>query len=547
MTPRKLDGNKMPTFDFTSPDGKSYSIEGPEGATRDDAFKMLQLRLSHKDEDAPVTAEGLAKAGASGVAKGGLDLAGGIPALSQMMHSAANKYLFDPVFNALSGRTSAPEDQSPNPSAAVGNAIASVEDRLHKPQNTAERYVDTVGQFAPQAAIGGVSGLPGRLMTQAVAPGIASQAATDAGAGPIGSTLASIAGGGLAGATAARLSAAKKVALPTIGDVDAAAKASYNDPELKNLKLQPQPVSQLGDAIKHELENTHGMFRDDHAGVYSTLDRLSGKTGPVSFPELDAIRKSLGNKANEVGPTYRPTEQATAAIKAKDHLDNFIDQIGVTNPAPIAMGNGFTLPNPTIASGNPAAAVAALKNARANSGAVIRSREVQGRLNDALVGANVANSGMNAQNRIRQTLAPYLKKGESKMNSYTPEEQAAMRSTVLGNLPINALRYASNLLPSSGGLATMVGIGGHMAAGLPGAAIPFAGYALKKIANYATKRQAQKVADKLLERAPAMQPAIAQNRAIAQANSQAMRQRATSDAMRAAAAHLLARRNNNAS
>lgn len=35
----------MPTFDFTSPDGKTYSVDGPEGSTSAQAFQVLQTQL----------------------------------------------------------------------------------------------------------------------------------------------------------------------------------------------------------------------------------------------------------------------------------------------------------------------------------------------------------------------------------------------------------------------------------------------------------------------------------------------------------------------
>lgn len=35
----------MPIFEFTSPEGKSYEIEGPEGATQEQAFQLLQQQL----------------------------------------------------------------------------------------------------------------------------------------------------------------------------------------------------------------------------------------------------------------------------------------------------------------------------------------------------------------------------------------------------------------------------------------------------------------------------------------------------------------------
>jgi hypothetical protein len=36
----------MPVFDFTSPEGKTYSVTGPEGATKEQAFQILQSQLS---------------------------------------------------------------------------------------------------------------------------------------------------------------------------------------------------------------------------------------------------------------------------------------------------------------------------------------------------------------------------------------------------------------------------------------------------------------------------------------------------------------------
>ena len=36
----------MPTFDFTSPEGKKYTVEGPAGATQEQAFQILQSQIS---------------------------------------------------------------------------------------------------------------------------------------------------------------------------------------------------------------------------------------------------------------------------------------------------------------------------------------------------------------------------------------------------------------------------------------------------------------------------------------------------------------------
>lgn len=42
----------MPTFTFTGPDGKSYSVEGPDGATPEQAFQVLQSQISSAPKEA---------------------------------------------------------------------------------------------------------------------------------------------------------------------------------------------------------------------------------------------------------------------------------------------------------------------------------------------------------------------------------------------------------------------------------------------------------------------------------------------------------------
>ncbi len=42
----------MPTFTFTSPEGKNYTVDGPEGATKEQAFQVLQSQLGgHQPQD----------------------------------------------------------------------------------------------------------------------------------------------------------------------------------------------------------------------------------------------------------------------------------------------------------------------------------------------------------------------------------------------------------------------------------------------------------------------------------------------------------------
>lgn len=60
----------MPIYNFTSPEGKTYKIEGPEGSTKAQAFQILQKRLSGAGTPAPAAPTGPPKADFSGVTSG---------------------------------------------------------------------------------------------------------------------------------------------------------------------------------------------------------------------------------------------------------------------------------------------------------------------------------------------------------------------------------------------------------------------------------------------------------------------------------------------
>ena len=43
----------MPSFEFTSPEGKKYQVGAPEGATQAQAFEMLQKQLGAQPTEQP--------------------------------------------------------------------------------------------------------------------------------------------------------------------------------------------------------------------------------------------------------------------------------------------------------------------------------------------------------------------------------------------------------------------------------------------------------------------------------------------------------------
>ena len=50
----------MPTFEFTSPEGKTYTVEGPAGATHEQAFQILQGQIPKAAKPEQSTAEKIA-------------------------------------------------------------------------------------------------------------------------------------------------------------------------------------------------------------------------------------------------------------------------------------------------------------------------------------------------------------------------------------------------------------------------------------------------------------------------------------------------------
>lgn len=516
----------MPVYEIGLDDGRKLRIEADDQEAALAGVAHFQGGPAAAPADAPVTASGVGKAAAAGAAKGTLGLIGGIPALAGAAKSAANKYLIDPVLNATLGKPNVDPDSlgAPDVNAmaspdALQQQVEKVTGEFHKPQNTAEKYADTIGSMAP-GIVGGPEGLASRVLTRAVVPGVASEAAGQATEGTAAEPIARLGGavlGGVAGARAAAARSAQKLqAMPDIDAVKAAASAGYNDPAVMALRVRGGAVNTAGHDIAQSLESK-GFFPEDHSSVYSAIDRLRNAGPSVAYNELDAIRKSLGNKAGQLGPDFRPTETAAAAAHAKGLLDDFI-HVDMTNPN-------------NVLTGNATAARQAIQTARANSGAAIRSDQVSKLLNNAQVDAATVNHGNNVENRIRQTLKPFLKNGEAKMRGYNDEEAASMRSLVRGSYMTDALRTVGSTVARTGHIGLGVSLF-HPATAIPAIAAEGAGFALKKIAGKIAISRTQALADQLLARAPVSQRVAATNNVIKSANDAAARHLMLGNALR---------------
>lgn len=159
------------------------SFEGQEHQFPDDAKpeEISKALSAYKPAASPTVTDqalGLAKAAGTGILKGASQLAG-LPADA----SAALKSGSDYLAQKITGDPASPPPFDTGMKLpggqqieeGVGNAIGG----YHQPQNTPEKYAETIGSFAPGGAIG-KGGMLAKLLRFSVIPGAASEAAGQA-------------------------------------------------------------------------------------------------------------------------------------------------------------------------------------------------------------------------------------------------------------------------------------------------------------------------------------------------------------------------------
>lgn len=485
----------MPTFDFTAPDGKSYSVDGPDGATPEQAFKILQGHLGGDAAPSVGVGEDLAKVAAAGPGR----IAGGIAGLPGDLLHAGMRALGDNL-----------SPESNYGSGAIEKSLGSDYQAQTEPGRLAQKGID----FAP-ALIGGPETLGAKLLTRVAAPAVASEVG-----GAVGGPLGEVAGG-LAGAVAgpAAFNRAIRairpgVAEPTVAELKAASRADYNHADVAGVRIAPAATDRLADTIASDLQfGPNSGFRPTnsaHAPVFDEVENLrapapqGAAAGPMpkTVADIDNVRQGLGNLAKERDAAGQFTPAATAAQRAIGHIDNFLPN----------------LQQGDLLAGDATRANAILQRARANWGAAKRGENVQNLAANAEINAASANSGANIQNATKQAFKPMLKNNAAKAVGYNDQEIAALNDIVRGTWTGSIARAAGNLLGGGGGLGMLAsgavgyhegGVGGAIAAGL-------AGRGLKMIGNRSTLNAVGRLDRMLRARSPEAIRVAAQNPQIAQ-------------------------------
>lgn len=284
---------------------------------------------------------------------------------------------------------------------------------------------------------------------------------------------------------------------PTIQELKSAAKADYNSPEVTSLEVQPTTIKQYGGTAKSVLNNEG--FDENVApktfGILSKLETIpSGAT--VTGQNFNSLRKMLGKAAGSI----EPAEKAAASI-AIEHLDSFIPAI----------------PKRDVIAGDVVAAAEKLETARANYSAAKQAEKIDQKLVSAEIRAGAVNAGQNVAGKIRQNMAGIADPTTPRnARGMLPEEVDAARRIAEGTPVQNALRNVGDALGGGGGIrAGVLGVGGAILGGAPGAAIPLVGHALRAISNKLTVRQAEKLSEMIRSRAPLASSAQKYNQAAA--------------------------------
>lgn len=430
------------------------------------------------DKPTGSSASGVAKSLGTGLAEGVIGLAG-LP--SDAMHLG---------LRAL-GDNLTPE--SAYGSNAIKKGVEGYTGEFYKPQGAIEETASKIGQFAP-AVIGGPEALGAKLLTRAVAPAVASEAAGKLTEGTAAQPYAELAGalGGAVGATAAAnkfkaMAAARNAPSLTVDEIKAASRAGYQHPEVAAVQIKPRAVDNLATTIENDLTQS-GFRPNNQKNVFDTVGELKGAPGPVGVADLDSARKALGVLAKEVDGVGKPTANAVAARTAIGHIDDFLPNLNQAD----------------LLAGDAAKANQILDTARKNWGAAKRAETVQTTLANAEINAAASHSGANIQNATKQAFKPLLKNNAAKAIGYNDEELGQLSKVVRGTWMGSAARASGNLLGGGGGLAMLAsgavgyhegGVGGAIAAGL-------AGRGLKMIGNRSTFNAVKQLDTMLRARSP---------------------------------------------
>jgi hypothetical protein len=463
----------MPTYKIRAPDGNTYKIDGPAGAS-DDQVREQVLKQHPGAEAASSAAGDFFKSIPTGAVKGfsGLASEAGQAAQAEM------------------GQTpdvpSAPQTENILEQQVTGP--------LHKPQGFTGRVGAGLGEAAitpttymgPGGALAKTAGAVGSTLG---AEGLA-EVAKDTGLERGARVLGGLAGGGLAGAVAGGAQSARLAKeLPTLARHKEAADAGYKLMRNMDVQISKEGADQLAEQVRAQLADKN--FLPHLAGdTFKTLEVLDGFKGPVKIGEIDKVRSALGNVS-----VTKP-EDRTAANIAIDTIDHWL----------------MNVPPDHVLAGDPVLAAALLKHSQGEWATYKKLQDLEKSTKTGQHRADVSGTGANTINTQRQEIRKILD-SEKRSRGMSQEARDKMEEIVTGTWLGNQARKLSKFAPA--GPVSLLSILGTDLAGGHGAAAGLAatGIAAKSLGEYLTARQIRELESIINRNAPISRPIAARNAA----------------------------------
>lgn len=354
------------------------------------------------------------------------------------------------------------------------------------PQTAAQRYGRRIGQEVGASVIpGGASlraataplSLVATELASSIGAGIAGQTAREVAPDSIAADVISSLIGGIAPVAGARLARSGPQA-PSIGALRQQQDAAYEAVDNSQARLDPAQRQGLIDQMDNR---TAGMDMDPflHPRAKRTMERMDSLEPSPLISDVEKKRRLVGR---DVAGSLDPSEAALGqAMKGEidTYLKSIADQGGLGADA--------------------AETLARLEEARMLTQRIKKSDTVVDALTKAERRAASSGTGGNEVNAVRQNIRAILD-NPKKRRGYSAAEIAQMESIVRGSIPVNALRLAGRLSPTSGALpmmanmAAMAGGATGGAAGIALTAIPGSmGMIAKALAEGMTKGQIDKL------------------------------------------------------
>lgn len=480
----------------TSPDGRKFRVNAPEGATREQALayaksqfaksgprvtqeQIAARRAQNPAEYDPNSPEYRAKYGkprinvsAPGAPGLALDLGfnmarnslasvgGGLAGLgSGLVNLGQNNYNATEAVEAVSGLAG-------EPLSAPGRALASVQaypfEKLGQFANwVGGETAEATGSPAAGAGLNvGIQALPAVLLR-----GRGTSPAGRGAAGNAGAKAPKVPNAG----RASRLEGVP----PTIEELGAQAKAAYQRASDAGVRIAPGSFQNLKNKIGVTLKK-EGIDPTLHPQTSAAFKRIRETKGELSLDGLETLRK-ISNDARGAGKA-----DGRLAGKIVDELDDYMNNIGRKD----------------IVAGD-ASGFAALSEARNLYSRKAKAEEIARLVKRAEISApNFSASGF--ENALR-TEFRNLAKNDKKMRRFNAAEQAAIKKVAQGGKAENALRMIGKMAPT-GPVSGLFGIA--VSAGIPGGvALPAAGLAGRYAATRMTRANALR-AEELMRRGP---------------------------------------------